>query len=61
MSDDADLLAGLEALEGKLAQARASITRRFIGQERVVDLSLSALLCGGHGLLIGLPGLGKTR
>lgn len=61
MSDDADLLAGLEALEGKLSQARASITRRFIGQERVVDLSLSALLCGGHGLLIGLPGLGKTR
>ena len=60
MSDDADLLAGIEALEDKLAQARASITRRFIGQERVVDLSLSALLCGGHGLLIGLPGLGKT-
>ncbi|VVT13770.1 ATPase family associated with various cellular activities (AAA) [Roseovarius sp. EC-HK134] len=61
MTDDTDLLACLEALEGKLAQARASITRRFIGQERVVDLSLSALLCGGHGLLIGLPGLGKTR
>ena len=43
MSDDADLLAGIEALEDKLEQARASITRRFIGQERVVDLSLSAL------------------
>ncbi|SFN54300.1 MoxR-like ATPase [Roseovarius lutimaris] len=61
MTDDTDLLAGLEALEGKLAQARASITRRFIGQDQVVDLALSALLCGGHGLLIGLPGLGKTR
>ncbi|MCZ0811578.1 MAG: AAA family ATPase [Pseudomonadota bacterium] len=61
MTDDADLLAGIEALEDKLAKARNSITRRFIGQERVVDLSLSALLCGGHGLLIGLPGLGKTR
>ena len=61
MTDDADLLAGIEALEDKLAQARSSITRRFIGQERVVDLSLAALLCGGHGLLIGLPGLGKTR
>ncbi len=61
MTDDADLLAGIDALEDKLAQARASITRRFIGQERVVDLALSALLCGGHGLLIGLPGLGKTR
>ncbi len=61
MTEETDLVAGLEALEDKLAQARASITRRFIGQERVVDLALSALLCGGHGLLIGLPGLGKTR
>jgi MoxR-like ATPase len=61
MTDDPDLLAGLDALEAKLARARQSITRRFVGQERVVDLSLSALLCGGHGLLIGLPGLGKTR
>jgi MoxR-like ATPase len=61
MSDYADLIADIEALEGKLAKARGSITRRFIGQEQVVDLTLSALLCGGHGLLIGLPGLGKTR
>lgn len=61
MSEDADLVEGIEALEDKLAQARGSITKRFIGQEKVVDLSLSAMLCGGHGLLIGLPGLGKTR
>ncbi|MGJ8544037.1 MAG: AAA family ATPase [Sulfitobacter sp.] len=56
-----DLVAGIETLGGKLAEAKASITRRFIGQHRVVDLTLTALLCGGHGLLIGLPGLGKTR
>ncbi|MCZ4352111.1 MoxR family ATPase [Roseovarius aestuarii] len=61
MTDTPDLVAGIETLEGQLAEARASITRRFIGQERVVDLTLSALLCGGHGLLVGLPGLGKTR
>ena len=61
MSDHDDLVAGIEALEERLAAARASITRRFLGQERVVDLTLSALLCGGHGLLMGLPGLGKTR
>ncbi|QBF29830.1 MoxR family ATPase [Thalassococcus sp. S3] len=61
MSDATDLVAGIEALEDKLAEARASITRRFIGQERVVDLTLTSLLCGGHALLIGLPGLGKTR
>jgi len=61
MSDDTELVAGIEKLEARLADARASITRRFIGQDRVVDLALSALLGGGHGLLIGLPGLGKTR
>lgn len=61
MTDAQDLVADIEALEEKLALARASITKRFIGQERVVDLTLSALLCGGHALLIGLPGLGKTR
>jgi MoxR-like ATPase len=55
------LVAEIEALEDRLAEARASISRRFIGQERVVDLTLTALLCGGHALLIGLPGLGKTR
>ncbi len=61
MSDTAGLLQEIDALEEKLGAARASITRRFIGQEQVVDLALAALLCGGHGLLIGLPGLGKTR
>ncbi|MBY6046114.1 AAA family ATPase [Vannielia litorea] len=61
MSDDAGLVPEIEALAEKLGQARASISRRFIGQEKVVDLVLSSLVCGGHGLLIGLPGLGKTR
>ncbi|WP_322867065.1 MoxR family ATPase [Aquicoccus sp. G2-2] len=61
MTDTDDLITEVESLEQKLAEAKASITRRFIGQENVVDLALSALLCGGHALLIGLPGLGKTR
>ncbi|MCO8144050.1 MoxR family ATPase [Rhodovulum tesquicola] len=61
MSDETQLVAEIEALGVRLAEAKTSITKRFIGQERVVDLTLSALLCGGHGLLIGLPGLGKTR
>ena len=61
MSSAEDLVADIETLGTRLSEAKASITRRFIGQERVVDLTLSALLCGGHALLIGLPGLGKTR
>ena len=61
MAEADELIAHIEALTEKLAQAKQSITGRFVGQEQVVDLALTALLCGGHGLLIGLPGLGKTR
>ena len=61
MSEAENLVVEIEALGDKLALAKSSITKRFIGQERVVELTLNALLCGGHGLLIGLPGLGKTR
>jgi MoxR-like ATPase len=60
-ADPAAMVAEIEALGDTLARARASIETRFIGQERVVELVLSALLCGGHALLVGLPGLGKTR
>jgi MoxR-like ATPase len=61
MADTAALVAEIESLGATLAQAKDSINRRFIGQERVVELVLSSLLCGGHALLVGLPGLGKTR
>ena len=61
MAEADDLIAQIEALTEKLGEAKQSITGRFVGQEQVVDLALTALLCGGHGLLIGLPGLGKTR
>jgi len=61
MSEAPELVAEIEGLGEKLSEAKASITKRFIGQEQVVDLVLSAILCGGHGLLVGLPGLGKTR
>ncbi len=61
MADTEALVAEIEALGGKLAEAKASINRRFIGQDRVVELVLGSMLCGGHALLVGLPGLGKTR
>ena len=60
MSVEADLVADIETLGAKLGEARASIAGMFIGQDRVVDLTLTALVCGGHALLIGLPGMGKT-
>jgi MoxR-like ATPase len=60
MSEPADLVADIERLGERLARARESVNRRFIGQERVVELVLAAMLSGGHALLVGLPGLGKT-
>ena len=60
MSEQADLVADIETLGAKLQEARSSIANRFIGQDQVVDLTLTALICGGHALLVGLPGMGKT-
>jgi MoxR-like ATPase len=48
------------ALE-RIAASRAEIGAVIFGQERVVDLALTVLLAGGHGLLIGVPGLAKTK
>ena len=45
----------------RVAEARAEIASIIMGQTRVVDLSLTVLLAGGHGLLIGVPGLAKTK
>jgi len=61
MNKSDDLVAEIGALGEKLAHARAMVARRIIGQDEVVGLTLSAMLAGGHALLIGLPGLGKTR
>lgn len=50
-----------EQIALRLSQAQDMISKRIIGQPRVVDETLIAILCGGHGLLVGAPGLAKTR
>ncbi|UWQ96282.1 MoxR family ATPase [Rhodobacteraceae bacterium M385] len=60
MAETETLVAEIEALGAKLGEAKASIAGRIIGQEEVVELALAAMLSGGHALLMGLPGLGKT-
>jgi len=60
MTDPTTLVTDIEALGARLAVAKEQINRRFIGQDKVVDLVLASMLCGGHALLVGLPGLGKT-
>ena len=44
-----------------LADVRSEIAKAVFGQERVIDLVLSAVLAGGHALLVGAPGLAKTK
>jgi len=61
MTDTENLVVEIETLGQKLTAAKTMIARRFIGQTRVVDLCFATLLSGGHGVLVGLPGLGKTR
>ena len=61
MTDPEDLMPEIEETGARLVQARAMIARRIIGQEAVVEQTLIAILCGGHGLLVGAPGLAKTR
>jgi len=43
-----------------VAAMRREISRAVVGQDRVIDLVLTALLAGGHVLVEGVPGLGKT-
>ena len=54
-------VADAEAATEALARVKAEIGKAVFGQEKVVELSLAAVLAGGHALLIGAPGLAKTR
>ncbi|MEM7423309.1 MAG: MoxR family ATPase [Pseudomonadota bacterium] len=56
-----DPVAQIEAAGERIAAARAEIAKRIVGQKSVVDQSLIAILSGGHALLVGVPGLAKTR
>lgn len=47
-------------LNRKLQDIRAEIAKVIVGQEQVVDLLLIGLLCDGHLLLEGVPGVAKT-
>jgi len=59
--DTAAIVAEAEAAVGRIAEARAEIGRVIFGQESVVERTLVTLLAGGHGLLVGVPGLAKTK
>ncbi len=50
-----------EAALEKVAAARAGIGTVIFGQKQVVEETLVTLIAGGHGLLVGVPGLAKTK
>jgi MoxR-like ATPase len=59
---DADrIIADTDAAVGKIRSARDAIGKVIYGQESVVERALVTILAGGHGLLIGVPGLAKTK
>ncbi|MCD9126962.1 AAA family ATPase [Luteimonas fraxinea] len=49
-----------DALAARVAAVRDEVSKAFIGQPEVLDQILVALLAGGHVLIEGVPGLGKT-
>ncbi len=58
--DDSRDVALLEQLARARSQLIEQIGRRIIGQQKIVDDLVAALLAGGHVLLVGVPGLAKT-
>jgi MoxR-like ATPase len=50
----------LERLASAVGSLRTQVARRIVGQQDVVDGILTAILAGGHALLVGVPGLAKT-
>ena len=58
---DAGVAKAAEATLERITQARAAIGAVIFGQDKVVEQTLVTLLAGGHGLLIGVPGLAKTK
>ncbi|MGO9431427.1 AAA family ATPase [Rhodoblastus sp.] len=59
--DGPSILGEVEALGARVGAVRAAIGRVIFGQDEVVDQTLITLLSGGHALLVGVPGLGKSR
>lgn len=56
-----DAVAEADAAFERLSAVRAAVARAIFGQEAAVEAALVTLLSGGHGLIVGVPGLAKTK
>ncbi len=57
----AELQAEADQFRNEFSAIREAVGKVIVGQQRVVEATLTALLCGGNVLLEGVPGLGKTE
>src|SRR5690606_6822559 len=51
----------IESFKQQFSNIKQQVARRIVGNDEVIDGTLTALLAGGHVLLEGIPGLGKTQ
>lgn len=59
--DEKAIIGAAEKAVADIASAKEAIGSVIFGQEEVVERSLITIFSGGHGLLVGLPGLAKTK
>ena len=57
----AELQAEADQFKKEFQIIREAVGKVIVGQDRVVEATLTAILCGGNVLLEGVPGLGKTE
>ena len=57
----ADIVAEADRLASRLAAAREAMGSVIFGQDDVIEKALVTILSGGHALLVGVPGLAKTK
>ena len=57
---DQQIIEILEAAPARISKFKEEVSKAIVGQQEAVDLITMSLLCGGHSLLVGVPGLAKT-
>ena len=59
--DEKAIVAAAEQALADISTVRSEVSKVIFGQEHVVENTLVAVLSGGHALLVGVPGLAKTK
>jgi MoxR-like ATPase len=60
MTESQELMHDLDVFRDDFEKLRAEVAKVIVGMETIVEGTLTALVAGGHVLLEGVPGLGKT-